>query len=210
MSMHPRETPPINVLDMKNKHQESNSFDYEYDEKPEMFGHPYKELQDYLSRYAIKGTLLDLGCGQGRDSIFLARVGYQVTAVDSSKIGVRQMMDKAQSHGLKIDGIVSDAIDLKVGTRFDVILFDMLLHGFEKPKQIELLKTFSNYLNARGILCIVFPDDMDTGYFMNMLKSLPYDWKLLDEIPVKDVPKIEGEDNGLRFIMIVVQLISRK
>ena len=210
MSMHPRETPPINVLNMKNRHQESNSFDDEYDEKPEMFGHPYEELQDYFSRYPIRGTLLDLGCGQGRDSIFLARVGYQVTAVDSSKIGVKQMMDKAQSQGLEIDGIVSDAIDLKVGTRFDVILFDMLLHGFEKPKQIELLKTFSNYLNERGIMCIVFPEDMKADHFMNMLKSLPYDWKLLDEIPIKDVPKIEGEDNGFRFIMIVVQLISGK
>jgi len=43
-----------------------------------------------------------------------------------------------------------------------------------------------------------------------MLKSLLYDWKLLDEIPIKDVPKIEGEDNGFRLIMIVVQLISGK
>ena len=195
---------------MRNRPQESNSFHDEYDEKPEMFGHPYKELQDYFSRYPIKGALLDLGCGQGRDSIFLASVGYQVTAVDSSKIGVKQMMDKAQSQGLKIDGIVSDAIDLKVGTRFDLILFDMLLHRFEKPKQIELLKTFSNYLNERGIMCIVFPDDMNTDHFMNMLKSLPYDWKLLDQIPIKDVPKIEGEDNGFGFIMIVVQLISGK
>ena len=66
-------------------------------------------MQDYFSRYPVKGALLDLGCGQGRDSIFLASVGYQVTKVDSSKIGVKQMMGKAQSQGLNIDGIVSDA-----------------------------------------------------------------------------------------------------
>ena len=52
-----RAKPTIKVLDMKNSHQESNSFDDEYDEKPEMFGHPYKELKDYFRRYPIECRL---------------------------------------------------------------------------------------------------------------------------------------------------------
>ena len=193
-------------LNMEYNHQEPNSFDDSYDKKPELFVHPYKELQDYFSRYPIKGTLLDLGCGQGRDSLFLASIGYQVTAVDSSKVGVKQMINKAQSQELKIDGITANFLDHKVEEKFDVILFDMVLHGYEKPKQLELLSKYSNSLNKKGILCIVFPNDLRTDHFMSMLKSMPNDWKLLDEIIIKDVPKLEGEDDSFTFVMMVVQV----
>jgi len=82
---------------MENNQGESESFDGTYDEKPEMFGHPYKELQHYFNNCPITGDLLDLGSGQGRDSLFLASIGYNVTAVDSSRVGIQQMLNKAQS-----------------------------------------------------------------------------------------------------------------
>ena len=193
---------------MENNSQESDSFDNTYDEKPELFGHPYKELQDYLSNYSTRGSLLDLGCGQGRDSIFFASIGYHVTAVDSSKIGIQQMINKTQSQGLEVDGIVSDIENLKLEKKFDVILFDMILHGFEDSTQLELLGKYSDSLNKDGILCIVFPDDLDVNHFMNMLKSLTSNWHLLDEITINDIPKIEGETIDYKFKMIVTQLTN--
>ncbi len=191
---------------MENNNVEYDSFDSTYDEKPEMFGHPYKELQDYFYKSTRRGTLLDLGCGQGRDSIFLASLGYQVTAVDSSKVGINQMLKKAQSQGLEIDGIVNDIQNLKLQRKFDVILFDMLLHGFENQIQQELLGKYSNSLNKDGILCIVYPDDFQAEHFMNILKSLSANWNLLEEITVNDIPKIEGETIDFNFKMMVAQL----
>jgi len=193
---------------MENNSQESDSFDNTYDEKPELFGHPYKELQDYFSNYSTRGSLLDLGCGQGRDSIFLASIGYQVTAVDSSKIGIQQMIHKTQSQGLEVDGIVFDIENLKLEKKFDVILFDMILHGFEQPTQLELLKKYSNFLNKDGIFCIIYPDDFKAVQFMDLLKSTPFHWKFLDEITINDIPKIEGETIDYKFKMMIVQLLS--
>ena len=193
---------------MEHNYHESDSFDDSYKDKPEMFGHPYKELQDYFSRYPKKGAVLDLGCGQGRDSIFLASLGYKVTSVDNSKIGVEQMISKANEQEFKLNGIVADVLNLKLEEKFDVILFDMLLHSFEKQQQFELLKKYSNFLDKKGILCIIFPGDLNSDHFMNMLKSLPFEWNLIDEITIKDVPQMEGEDSNFTFIMIVVQNIS--
>lgn len=190
---------------MENNLQESDSFDNTYDEKSEMFGHPYKELQDYFNNCPVKGDLLDLGCGQGRDSLFLASIGYNVTAVDSSKIGVEQMIKKAKSQGYRIDSIVDDIKNLKLEKKFNVILFDMILHGFEKSLQLKLLSKYSSALNQDGILCIIFPDDFKTADFMNMLKSLTFDWNLLDEIIINDIPKIEGETIDYKFKMMVTQ-----
>ena len=191
---------------MENNHQESESFDDTYDEKPEMFGHPYKELQDYFNNCPIMGDLLDLGCGQGRDSLFLASIGYNVTAVDSSKIGIQQMLKKAQSQGFKIDGTASDIQNLKLEKKFNVILFDMLLHGFEDSIQLELLRKYSSSLNNNGTMCIVYPDDFKADHFMNMLKSLTSNWNLLDEITINDIPKIEDDIIYYKFKLMVAQL----
>jgi hypothetical protein len=84
----------------------------------------------------------------------------------------------------------------------------MLLHSFNREQQFEILSNYSKSLNEKGLFCIVFPDDLGSDHFMNILESLPYDWKLINEITVKDVPKIEGEDNNFTFTMILVQIIS--
>jgi 2-polyprenyl-3-methyl-5-hydroxy-6-metoxy-1,4-benzoquinol methylase len=196
-------------LNMKKTHRESNhSFDDTYKEKEEMFGRPYKELQDYFRNHSTKGKVLDLGCGQGRDSLFFASLGFQVTAIDISKIGVEQMIHKAKEKGLNINGIVADVQKYKMKGRFDIILFDMLLHSFENEQQLGLLKIYSHHLEKNGKICIVFPDDMNSNHFMNMINSLPGDWDLLDEIIINDVPKIEEEDTDYKFTMMVVRSIS--
>ena len=194
---------------MENDHLESNhSFDNTYREKAGIFGLPYQELQSYFKNRAAKGNLLDLGCGQGRDSIFLASLGYEVTAVDSSKVGIDQMMNSANEKGVKINGMVQNVLSLQFDEKFDVVLFDMILHSFDEPQQQELIEKYSKHVNKDGIMCIVFPNDLKTDHFISMLGSIGNEWKLLEEITIKDIPKIEDEESDLAFVMLVVQLIS--
>jgi len=47
------------------------------------------------------GHALDLACGPGRHALYLARLGWRVTAVDSSAIAIRLL--RAQSAGLPVD-----------------------------------------------------------------------------------------------------------
>ncbi|MGD0153014.1 MAG: class I SAM-dependent methyltransferase [Thermacetogeniaceae bacterium] len=58
--------------------------------------------------------LLDLGCGAGRHSIFLAREGYAVTACDFSEVGIREARRRADREGLTIETFVSEADNLNV------------------------------------------------------------------------------------------------
>jgi len=118
------------------------------------------------------------------------------------------MVNKSKSQGFEINGIVDDIKNIKLDKKFNVILFDMLLHEFEDAIQLELLRKYTDSLNKDGILCIVFPDDYDVNHFMNLLKSFRTDWNLLDEITINDIPKIEGEPIDYKFKMMVVQLTN--
>ncbi len=52
------------------------------------------------------GRALDLACGHGRNAIHLARLGWQVTAVDASPAAIRILRERAS--GLPVDARVAD------------------------------------------------------------------------------------------------------
>src|SRR5579883_995154 len=52
------------------------------------------------------GRALDLACGAGRNAIFLASLGWKVTAVDRSTVAIRLLRERAA--GLTIDARVAD------------------------------------------------------------------------------------------------------
>lgn len=54
------------------------------------------------------GRVLDIGMGQGRNSLYLARLGWEVTGVDVSDKGVDIARKQAARLGLKIQCIVCD------------------------------------------------------------------------------------------------------
>ena len=65
-----------------------------------------------LIRTAIKnlkpGRALDIACGVGRHAIFLAECGWQVTAVDSSRVGIEILQQRAREAGVAVEARVAD------------------------------------------------------------------------------------------------------
>ena len=69
---------------------EAHSFDDFYSSKAYYFGRaPFQRMDEFLNLWQrdVHGNALDLGCGEGRDAIHLARRGYSVEAVDISSVG---------------------------------------------------------------------------------------------------------------------------
>jgi SAM-dependent methyltransferase len=57
------------------------------------------------------GRALDLACGEGRNAVWLAERGWQVTGVDFSAVGVGKAAALAGSRGVQADWIAADLLE---------------------------------------------------------------------------------------------------
>ena len=75
-------------------------------------------------------NLLDLGCGLGRNSVYMAKKGFSVSAADSSPDAVQETAAWAAREGLEIPARVSDMLDLPYPDgAFDcAIAFNVIQH----------------------------------------------------------------------------------
>lgn len=76
-------------------------------------GRPSSELQRVVSRNGIQPCrALEIGCGTGTNSIWLAQQGFEVTGLDLAPLAVEQAQHRASAAGVKANFMVADVLDL--------------------------------------------------------------------------------------------------
>lgn len=186
--------------------------DYDkYYQTENLFGDPYAELIEFFKNYEIKGKLIDIGCGQGRDAIALARLGYSVTGIDNSKVGIDQMIQISDSENLKIEGLVADIYGFDDYTDFDIVLLDSMFH-FEKRdrhKETALINKIAKDLKNNGLICVCI---QDTGskvkILKNSLKNTKLDFEVVNDSSL--IYKYEDEESGHKSESKYCMYIVRK
>lgn len=68
---------------------------------------PHPLVVEFAARLE-PGRALDLACGVGRHALYLAERSWQVTAVDSSKVAIEHLLERARKLSLQIDARVAD------------------------------------------------------------------------------------------------------
>lgn len=106
--------------------------------------------KNYLSGQTL--DLLELGCGNGRDSIFFARHGLLVWAVDqiSSEIG---FLNQGQLEP-NVKFLVADFTDLVLQKVFACIYSRFTLHSILEKDEVRVLNWCYHHLLPQGILCV--------------------------------------------------------
>lgn len=95
--------------------------------------------------------LLDIGCGEGRNAIFFARNGYDVTAFDSSAKGVKKTELLAEMTSVKINVFQADINEFRLNEKFDVLFSTGVLHYIPKELRSELFENYKNLTNPGGL-----------------------------------------------------------
>ena len=126
-----------------------------------LFGNPYLELIKFFTEYPKKGKVLDLGCGQGRDAIALARLGYSVTGIDNSKVGIDQMNQIGETENLNLNGQVGDIYSFDRFAEFDIILLDSMFHFAknDKEKEVGLIQEIVSKIKNECLIVICIQDN---------------------------------------------------
>lgn len=122
---------------------------------------PTPEVLEWIRHYNIKTSdeICDAGCGEGRDSLYLAQLGYRVTAFDSSEEAINTCRELGREKGVNVNWIVQDAlennIDSKLGTFRWIYSVGTLHMLVEDEDRIKFLKSMHNLLEPSGRLLLV-------------------------------------------------------
>ena len=103
--------------------------------------------------------VLELGCGEGRDSVFFATCGCDVTAVDVSAAGLRKAERLAQSAGVEVRWVHGDAARYVPTGQFDFVYSCGAIHYVPRRLRAGLLARLKAATSGIGVHAhLVFTD----------------------------------------------------
>ena len=127
---------------------------YQSGKTPWDVGKPDFNLIETVTDHPVpRGKALDIGCGTGDNSIWLAQSGFEVVGTDVSEIALEQAGEKAARAGLKCEFIRIDFIRNKVAGYPFCFLFDRgCFHSFDLPEDRELFaRNAADHLEEGGL-----------------------------------------------------------
>lgn len=154
--------------------------DYEqfYQDNPHGLGESTKEFVTFFSQYTtVSSQVLDVGCGQGRDALFIARLGHHVTAVDLSSTGISDLVSEANTESLVVAGVVADIRDHVWHGKFDVIVIDRTLHMLAAGERVDVLRNLLG-VTKPGTHVLIADERVNIPAFSIVFEQSQWDWEI--------------------------------
>jgi SAM-dependent methyltransferase len=103
------------------------------------------------------GRALDLACGEGRNAIWLASRGWQVTAVDYSGVAIATARKRAQDEGEVVDFVCADLLEYEPEPEAFSLVLLFYLHLVPHERRL-VLERAAGALAPGGTLLLVGHD----------------------------------------------------
>ncbi|MEZ2601638.1 tellurite resistance methyltransferase TehB [Kluyvera intermedia] len=165
------------------------------------------------------GKTLDLGCGNGRNSLYLAANGYDVTAWDKNAMSIKNLLSIRDSEGLEnLQAEVKDLNALSFDGEYDFILSTVVMMFLEAKTIPGLIANMQRCTKPGGYNLIVAAMDTDDfpctvgfpfAFKTGELKNYYEGWDLLKYN--EDVGELHRTDeNGNRIKLRFATMLARK
>ncbi len=183
-----------------------SDYNQQYATEENLFGSPYPEFAKLVAKLG-GGDALDIGCGQGRDALLLARHGFRVTGIDASSVGIAQMLARAK--GLPVTGIVADFYNWQFPQDYDLIVLDSILHfAADKDKERALLDRVFAHTHPGGHVAIfIHKSPAKEKALHAIFAAMQPDWVLVENGYIDYVyeEKAINFRSEFQFCMLVMQ-----
>nr|WP_288836902.1 class I SAM-dependent methyltransferase [uncultured Flavobacterium sp.] len=187
--------------------------DFVYGKEPNLF------FKEWIQKFTPKSILMPAD-GEGRNGVFAAQLGWEVTSIDLSEDGKSKTLKLAKENQVSLEYIVGDLEDIKLNKKtFDAI--GLIYAHFTAEKKSKLHKKINDYLKPGGI--IIFeafsklhllynendpkvggPRDIDMLFSKLEITSYYEDYEILlleeKEINLKEGNYHNGKSSVIRFV----------
>lgn len=135
-----------------------------------------------------RARVLDLGCGEGRDSVWFAGRGHEVTGLDVSRTGLRKAARLAAARGVTVRWVGGAIERLPVLGPFDAVYSCGAIHYVPRRQRPALFRRLQRLTGPDGLHALVVFTDRDVyvekheviDYFAaGELRAFYYGWRLL-------------------------------
>jgi tellurite methyltransferase len=156
------------------------------------FGEPAEELVSLAGLLPAGAKVLDIGCGEGRNALYLAEQGLHVTAIDVSAAGIAKLKHFADQKGLCVTAEVRDMKRYVFTDKYDLIVAHGSLHLIEREHWTSLFREMKANTKMGGYNVVVIftdslppPDDLKdfhVGLFREgELFDFYKDWRIVEK-----------------------------
>jgi ubiquinone/menaquinone biosynthesis C-methylase UbiE len=116
---------------------------------------PNRFVQQHVAQLT-PGTAIDLATGEGRNAVWLAGQGWQVTAVDFSPVGLDKARRLAADHDVDVEWVEADVTAYQPSATFDLVLVAYL--QLSTPQRVEVLRRAAGWVASGGTMLVVAHD----------------------------------------------------
>ena len=178
-------------MDFSNIYEDSDRADaYSKLEFPGTYYLAYRDIPAIISRHVSGKRAMDFGCGTGRSTRFLQRLGYRTIGIDISE----GMIEKAREIDLESDYRLIKEGDF---SQFDHGTFDLILSAFPFDNIPTMEKKIMNLRGLRELLS-------NEGVLVNLVSSpeiYMHEWA---SFSTKDYP--ENRDAKSGDVVLIIQM----
>jgi SAM-dependent methyltransferase len=140
----------------------SSYWDARFSEEGYAYGEEPNEFLRASCASMQAGDAISLCEGEGRNAVYLARLGFRVTAVDFSQIGLEKTQALAARHGVSVNYILADMADFDLGQA----RWDLVVSVFAQPPSAirqRLYRQLGQSLRPNGALVLESKADTDAS-----------------------------------------------
>lgn len=123
-----------------------------------------RRLVEVFRSHGVR-SILDAGCGSGRDALLYAREGFEVTGTEISENAVRRARERAQAEGLQLTLIRDDLAETRLlPASFDASVAIHLIHLQPAPVRQRMVNQLWHLTRDGGLIATANYSTSEAGF----------------------------------------------